>query len=158
MKKLLMLFVVLLPTFSFCVQNMQTNPMNISLNAIPQKTPPIPEGVIIQSVTIENGQEKSGYRLFFDGRYQSMPYGRNEWIFLENLSEVRLDSLEKLIEETDFGHLKPYYAGNNTDSRQLYTWIQCRHSGKEYNIRIDNGAVSPDIDVFNQKLIAIFRN
>ena len=89
------------------------------MSAAPETPPEVPEGVLVQSIAIDEHGREAGYRIHADGRYESLWDGH--WKEGKTLTPAQLAAVRHAIESVPLGDLAGRYE-NPGDPQVL--WMQ----------------------------------
>jgi len=117
-------------------------------------TPPeLPDGVLVQSIAIDEHDREAGYRIYADGRYESLP-SDGSWQEGETLTAERLAAVERAIESVPLDELPGRYEG--PDDPQVL-WMQVAQGGRIRTISVTGGRRVPELDRLSALLTDAFR-
>ena len=87
-------------------------------------TPPaVPDGVLVQSIVVDDHGEQAGYRIFGDGRYQTL-LRDGGWVDGAPLDRARLEAVERALEAAPVDGLAGRYEGAAGDGEPQVLWVQ----------------------------------
>ena len=124
------------------------------MSAAPDTPPEVPEGVLVQSITVDEHEREAGYRIYADGRYESLPRG-GEWSEGETLTGERLAAVERAIEAVPLDDLAGRY--EDPDDPQV-TWMQVARGGRVRTLSVAGRRRVPELDRLAALLTDAFRD
>ena len=117
-------------------------------------TPPdVPDGVLVQSIAIDEHGREAGYRIHADGRYESLPLG-GRWEEGAKLGPERLAAVEHAIESVPLDGLAGRY--ENPDDPQLL-WMQVAQGGRTRTVSVAGNRRVPELERLTALLTDAFR-
>ena len=117
-------------------------------------TPPeLPDGVLVQSVVIDEHDREAGYRIYADGRYESLPRD-GAWQAGETLTAERLAAVERAIESVPLDDLAGRY--EDPDDPQVL-WMQVAQGGRVRTVSVAGDRRVPELDRLSALLTDAFR-
>ena len=121
---------------------------------VARDTPPeLPDGVLVQSIVIDEHDREAGYRIFADGRYESLP-SDGGWQEGETLTADRLAAVERAIESVPLDDLAGRY--EHPDDPQVL-WMQVAQGGRIRTVSVAGGRRVPELDRLSALLTDAFR-
>jgi hypothetical protein len=121
-------------------------------------TPPdVPDGVLVQSIVIDDEGERAGYRIFADGRYQSLSRG-GDWADGDTLDAARLDAVEQAISSVPLAGLPGRYEGPGGDGEPHVLWMQVAQDGHLRTVSVLGERSVPELDELSARLTDAFRD
>jgi hypothetical protein len=116
--------------------------------------PAVPDGVLVQSVVVNDDGERAGYRIFADGRYQTLPR-RGEWTDGERLGDDRLARVRAALDAEPLDDLAGRYEG---DTGENVLWLQvARTGGGVRTVSVVGDKRVPELERFSAALTDAFR-
>ena len=118
------------------------------------ETPPeLPDGVLVQSILIGKQGDRSGYRIYADGRYESL--AGEQWTEGERLDAERLGAVEQAMADVPLDDLAGRYEGPHEDPYVL--WMQVIRDGRARTISVVGEKRVPELDALSARLTDAFR-
>jgi hypothetical protein len=118
--------------------------------------PAVPDGVLVQSIAVDEEGEPAGYRIFGDGRYQTLPRG-GEWRDGEPLDASRLGAVERAIEAAAVDRLAERYEGIAGPGEPNVLWLQVAHGGSVRTVSVVGERRVPELERLTATLTDVFR-
>jgi hypothetical protein len=118
-----------------------------------ETAPELPDGVLVQSILIGKQGDRAGYRIYGDGRYESLAGER--WEPGERLDARRLAAVERAIEDVPLDDLAGRYEGPHEDPYVL--WMQVIRDGRARTVSVVGEKRVPELDALTAKLTEAFR-
>ena len=127
------------------------------------KFPPVPDGVFLQVLLIDDHGHEAGYRFYHDGRYESKMHSHSEnpWIFSDPLTPEKMVVVYSIVNGVDFDSLHKVYQPEETipDMAQNVLFYQKRtKDGTESFIKVVRPCEVPVLKKMQNQLVDIFRN
>jgi hypothetical protein len=122
------------------------------VSAAPETPPEVPEGVLVQSVAIDEHGREAGYRIHADGRYESLWDGR--WKEGETLTPEQLAAVRHAIDSVPLGDLAGRYE-NPGDPQVL--WMQVLQGGEIRTVSVAGNRRVPELERLTALLTDAFR-
>lgn len=117
--------------------------------------PPIPDGVLVQSVRVDGEGDEAGWRVWADGRHEGRPAG-GDWIAAPTLDEGAMAALRAVLDDTDFeamaGVHHPDVARDDADAT---LWLQVARPGGPRSVALVGGARLDALDALIARLMPI---
>ena len=123
------------------------------MSAAPDTPPELPDGVLVQSIAVDEHEREAGYRIYADGRYESLSPGGG-WQAGETLGPERLAAVERAIESVPLDGLAGRY--EDPDDPQV-TWVQVLQGGRIRTVSVAGGRRVPELDRLTGLLTDAFR-
>lgn len=122
--------------------------------------PDTPEGILLQVLLINADDREGGYRIYSDGRYESLVLGES-WQAQPALTPQQLESARAAIADIPWARLRPLYQPEapipEGDSNTL--WVQTiDNAGTLHSIAVVSPCQVPEIEALTAKLVAIFKD
>lgn len=127
----------------------------MSENAMSEK-PEMPQGVLLQSVLINDEGETSGYRIYDDGRYETKTV-LDPWSFGEPLTEDQVEAVKASIAEARFDRLHEHYQPEKLSSSPNTLWMQVNDAGERFDVEIVGSCEVPAITSLSAQIVELFR-
>jgi hypothetical protein len=118
--------------------------------------PAVPDGVLVQSVAVDEDGEPAGYRIFRDGRYQTLPRG-GDWVAGERLDAARLTAVERAIDAAGVDGFAERYEGVPGHGEPPVLWLQVARGGSVRTISVVGERRVPELERLTAALTDAFR-
>jgi hypothetical protein len=112
--------------------------------------------VLVQSIAVDDEGESAGYRIFGDGRYQTLPRG-GAWVDGATLDGSRLAAVERAIEAAGVERLAERYEGTTGSGEPHVLWIQVAHGGSVRTVSVVGQRRVPELERLTAALTDVFR-
>jgi hypothetical protein len=122
------------------------------VSAAPETPPEVPDGVLVQSIAIDEHDRQAGYRIHAGGRYESLWDGL--WKEGQTLTPEQLAAVRHAIESVPLGDLAGRYE-NPGDPQVL--WMQVAQEGQIRTVSITGNRRVPEIERLTALLTDAFR-
>lgn len=120
-------------------------------------TPPeVPDGVLVQSILIGKQGDRAGYRIYADGRYESLT-ADEQWAEGERLDQHRLDAVERAVGDVPLDDLPGRFEGPSGGEDPHVLWMQLRRDGAVRTVSILGRRRVPELETLTQRLTDAFR-
>jgi hypothetical protein len=119
--------------------------------------PAVPDGVLVQSIAVDEEGEPAGYRIFADGRYQTLPRG-GDWADGAPLDGERLAAVERAIAASGVDRLAERYEGIPGHGEPRLLWIQIARGGSVRTISVVGRRRVPELERLTVSLTDAFRS
>jgi hypothetical protein len=123
---------------------------------VDEPPPAVPDGVLVQSLVVHGDGERAGYRIYADGRYQTLPRG-GDWVDGVPLDRDRLERVERAIDAEPFGDLAGRYEGTVGEGEPNVLWLQVAHGGTVRTVSVVGDRRVPEIERLTALLTDAFR-
>lgn len=119
--------------------------------------PEVPDGVLVQSVVVHDDGERAGYRIFGDGRYETLPRGGG-WREGERLDADRLARVRAALASEPLEELAGRYEGESGESGPNVLWVQvARPGGGVRTVSVVGDRRVPELERLSAALTDAFR-
>ena len=120
------------------------------------ETPPaVPDGVLVQSIVVDEQGDSAGYRIFRDGRYQSLARS-DGWIDGTPLDPARVEAVERAIGEAPLDDLAGRYEGEVGDGEPQVLWMQVARGDAMRTVSVVGARRVPELEQLTAALVAAF--
>jgi len=123
---------------------------------VDEPPPAVPDGVLVQSVVVHGDGERAGYRIYDDGRYQTLPRG-GDWVDGAALDHDRLERVERAIEAEPFDDLAGRYEGAVGEGEPNVLWLQVARGGGVRSVSVVGDRRVPALERLTASLTDAFR-
>ena len=123
------------------------------MSAAPDIPPDVPDGVLVQSIAIDEHGREGGYRIFADGRYESRSHD-GTWEAGETLTPDRVEAVESAIASVPLDGLAGRY--ENPDDPQVL-WMQVAQGGRIRTVSVAGNRRVPELEQLTARLTDVFR-
>ena len=118
--------------------------------------PEMPQGVILQSVLVNDEGESSGYRIYDDGRYETKTV-QEPWSFGEPLTEQQVEAVKASIAETRFDRLGEHYQPVEVSPSSNTLWMQVNDAGERFDVEMVGSCEVPAITTLTAQIVGLFK-
>jgi hypothetical protein len=120
-------------------------------------TPPeMPDGVLVQSILIGKQGDRAGYRIYADGRYESLT-PEERWGEGERLGRERLEAVERAIDDVPLDDLPGRYEGTSGGEDPHVLWMQVNRGGHIRTVSVLGDRRVPELETLTARLTDAFR-
>lgn len=123
---------------------------------VDEPPPAVPDGVLVQSIVVHGDGERAGYRIYRDGRYQTLPRG-GDWVDGEPLGADRRERVERAIAATPFDDLAGRYEGAAGEGEPNVLWLQVAPDGDVRSVSVVGERRVPELERLTARLTDAFR-
>ena len=123
------------------------------MSAAADTPPDVPHGVLVQSIAIDEHGRKAGYRIYADGRYESLRRDGG-WHEQEKLSPERLAAVGRAIESVPLDDLAGRY---ETPGDPQLLWMQIAQGGRIRTVSVAGNRRVPELERLTALLTDAFR-
>jgi hypothetical protein len=124
---------------------------------VSEPAPAVPEGVIVQSLVVHGDGERAGYRIYGDGRYQTLARGAGEWVDGPSLDRSRLERVERALDAERLDDLAGRYEGASGEGEPNVLWMQVAHGGPVRSVSVVGDRRVPELARLTVLLTDAFR-
>ena len=125
--------------------------MNVS-----EPAPAVPDGVLVQSLVVHPDGERAGYRIYADGRYESLARG-GEWAGGAPLDRARLERVERALDTQPLDGLAGRYEGGSGEGEPNVLWLQVVHGGVLRTVSVVGDRRVPELERLTELLTDAWR-
>lgn len=118
--------------------------------------PEMPQGIILQSVLVNDEGESSGYRIYDDGRYETKTV-QEPWSFGEPLTEQQVEAVKASIAETRFDRLREHYQPDEVSPSSNTLWMQVNDAGERFDVEMVGSCEVPAITTLTAQIVELFK-
>ena len=118
--------------------------------------PAVPDGVLVQSVVVHGDGERAGYRIYGDGRYQTLARG-GDWVDGAPLDRERLERVERTIAAGPLDDLAGRYEGTVGEGEPNVLWLQVARRGTMRTVSVVGDRRVPELERLTALLTDAFR-
>jgi hypothetical protein len=123
---------------------------------VDEPPPAVPDGVLVQSLVVHGDGERAGYRIYRDGRYQTLPRG-GDWVDGERLDADRLARVERAVAAQPFDDLAGRYEGTVGEGEPNVLWLQVAPRGAVRSVSVVGDRRVPELERLTALLTDAFR-
>ena len=124
------------------------------------KHPDFPINALMQSVNTKDDALVSGYRIYIDGRYETLVYPDSAWALKNTFNFSVINEVSQLIKNTNFENIQGFHQismGNLGDEKRLITWIQVFKNDVVITGGFEGTVENETVKKFNDALLDIFK-
>jgi hypothetical protein len=121
----------------------------------PETPPEVPDGVLVQSIAIDEQGDAAGYRIFRDGRYQSLARS-DGWVDRTPLDPARVEAVERAIGDAPLDDLAGRYEGEVGDGDPQVLWMQVARGDSVRTVSVVGARRVPELEQLTAALVAAF--
>jgi hypothetical protein len=118
--------------------------------------PAVPDGVLVQSIVVDEQGDRAGYRIFADGRYQTL-LRDGGWVEGAPLDRSRLEAVERAIAAAPVDGLAGRYEGSAGDGEPQVLWMQVARGGSVRTVSVVGDRRVPELERLTALLTDVFR-
>jgi hypothetical protein len=118
--------------------------------------PDVPEGVLVQSILVDAEGRRSGYRIFADGRYQSLSRDA-DWTDDAALDAARVREIEGALDAVPLDDLAGRYEADTGETEPNVLWFQVARRGGVRTVSVVGSRRVPELERLTALLTDAFR-
>jgi hypothetical protein len=118
--------------------------------------PELPEGALVQSIVVTADGARAGYRIFADGRYQTLPPGGG-WTDTTPLDASRLATVQRALEAVSLDDLAGRYEADTGETEPNVLWFQVSRDGATRTVSVVGSRRVPELERLTALLTDAFR-
>ena len=118
--------------------------------------PDVPEGVLVQSILVDADGRRSGYRIFADGRYQSLRRDAG-WTDDAPLDATRLHAVRRALDAASLDDLAGRYEADTGEAEPNVLWVQIARGGGVRTVSVVGSRRVPELERLTALLTDAFR-
>ncbi len=118
--------------------------------------PEMPQGVLLQSILINDEGETGGYRIYDDGRYETKAV-QGAWSYADPLTEEQVEAVKASIAEARFDRLSERYQPEQMSESANTLWMQVDDAGERFHVELVDSCEVPAITALSGKIVDLFR-
>jgi hypothetical protein len=118
--------------------------------------PDVPAGVLVQSILVDAEGRRSGYRIFADGRYQSLARDA-DWTDDAPVDETRLREVRHALDAVPLDDLAGRYEAETGETEPNVLWLQIARQGAVRTVSVVGGRRVPELERLTARLTDAFR-
>jgi hypothetical protein len=116
--------------------------------------PELPAGALVQSIVVDADGRRAGYRIFADGRYETLA---GEWIAAPPLSDERRRAVERALDSVPLDDLAGRYEADTGETEPNVLWFQVARDGGTRTISVVGSRRVPELERLTALLTDAFR-
>jgi hypothetical protein len=116
--------------------------------------PELPEGTLVQSMVVSPDGARAGYRIFADGRYESLA---GDWTAASPLSAERLQAVEQALAAVPLDDLAGRYEADTGETEPNVLWFQVVRAGTTRTVSVVGSRRVPELERLTALLTDAFR-
>ncbi|MDX6630128.1 MAG: hypothetical protein QOH00_2374 [Gaiellales bacterium] len=114
--------------------------------------PPMPSGLLVQSVYIGEEGEESGWRVWADGRHESRRDGA-PWEVVSTLDADRLAAVREALDDGSLEEIAGIHRGAEGPRQGATLWFQALSRGEPHSVGLVGGAHLDALDALTARLV-----
>jgi len=118
--------------------------------------PDVPEGVLVQSILVDADGRRSGYRIYADGRYQSLARDAG-WTDDAPLDATRLHAVRRALDAASLDDLAGRYEADTGETEPNVLWVQIARGGGVRTVSVVGSRRVPELERLTALLTDAFR-
>jgi hypothetical protein len=118
--------------------------------------PELPAGALVQSLVVDADGRRAGYRIFADGRYQTLPRGGG-WSDTTPLDASRLATIERALDQVPLDDLAGRYEADTGETEPNVLWFQVARDGSTRTVSVVGSRRVPELERLTALLTDAFR-
>ena len=116
--------------------------------------PELPAGALVQSIVVDADGKRAGYRIFADGRYETLA---GEWTAAGPLSAERLQAVKRALEAVPLDELAGRYEADTGETEPNVLWFQVARDGTTRTVSVVGSRRVPELERLTALLTDAFR-
>jgi hypothetical protein len=118
--------------------------------------PELPAGALVQSLVVDADGGRAGYRIFADGRYQTLGRGGG-WSDTTPLDASRLATVERALDAVPLDDLAGRYEADTGETEPNVLWFQVTRDGSTRTVSVVGSRRVPELERLTALLTDAFR-
>jgi hypothetical protein len=123
---------------------------------VSESAPAVPDGVLVQSLVVHGDGDRAGYRIYGDGRYQTLARGC-EWVDGAPLDPSALERVERALDASPLDDLAGRYEGTSGEGEPNVLWMQVACGGAVRTVSVVGDRRVPELEHLTARLTDAFR-
>jgi hypothetical protein len=91
--------------------------------------PPLPDGVLIQSVVVDDRGREGGWRVWSDGRHEGRAAGEEDWQAGPPLDAAGMDEIAAILDDADLAAMEGIHRREVATEHESALWFQVARPG-----------------------------
>jgi hypothetical protein len=116
--------------------------------------PELPAGALVQSIVVDADGKRAGYRIFGDGRYETLA---DDWTAAEPLSAERVEAVKRAVEAVPLDDLAGRYEADTGETEPNVLWFQVARGGSTHTVSVVGSRRVPELERLTALLTDAFR-
>jgi hypothetical protein len=116
--------------------------------------PELPAGALVQSIVVGADGKRAGYRIFADGRYETLA---GEWTAAAPLSDERREAVERALDAVPLDDLAGRYEADTGETEPNVLWFQVARDGTTRTVSVVGSRRVPELERLTALLTDAFR-
>ncbi len=118
--------------------------------------PEVPAGALVQSIVVTADDARAGYRIFGDGRYQTLVFG-SDWSDAVPLDASRQAAVERALEQVPLDGLAGRYEADTGETEPNVLWFQVARGDGVRTVSVVGSRRVPELERLTALLTEAFR-
>jgi hypothetical protein len=114
--------------------------------------PPMPSGVLVQSVYVTDEGEQSGWRVWADGRHESRRDG-TAWQAVSTLDDEHLAAVREALDDGRLEQMAGMHRAGDGPRQDAALWFQAVSHGRRQTVTLVGGARLDALEALTAKLV-----
>jgi hypothetical protein len=117
--------------------------------------PPVPDGVLVQSIYEDAEGEEAGWRVWSDGRHEGRRAGE-DWTPGPTIDAAGMDALRAILDDADLGAMAGVHRPEADTAHESALWFQVARPGAApVTVGVLEGASLPALDALVARLAPV---
>jgi hypothetical protein len=118
--------------------------------------PPLPDGVLVQSIYEDAEGEQAGWRVWRDGRHEGRRADDEGWTAGPTIDAAGVDELRAILDDADLDAMAGVHRPEGETEHESTLWFQvARSDGTTATVALTGGASLPALDALIARLTPI---
>ena len=118
--------------------------------------PPLPDGVLLQSVHLDDRGREGGWRVWADGRHEGRAVGENGWQAGPAIDAAGLDEIRAILDDAGLDAVAGVHRPEAAAEHESALWFQAaRPGGPPLTVGLLDGARLPELERLVARLAPI---
>ncbi len=118
--------------------------------------PEVPAGALVQSIVVTADDARAGYRIFADGRYQTLLFG-GDWTDAVPLDAARMATIERALDQVPLDGLAGRYEADTGETEPNVLWVQVARGDEVRTVSVVGSRRVPELERLTGLLTEAFR-
>jgi hypothetical protein len=119
-----------------------------------EEPPALPAGALVQSIVVDADGKRAGYRIFGDGRYETLA---GDWTATEPLTAERLQAVKRALEAVPLDDLAGRYEADTGETDPNVLWFQVARDDVARTVSVVGSRRVPELERLTALLTDAFR-
>jgi hypothetical protein len=120
------------------------------------EAPPLPDGVLLQSIYEDAEGEQAGWRVWEDGRHEGRRADDDDWTAGPTIDAAGMDALRAILDDADLDAMAGVHRPEGATAHESVLWFQvARPGGAPVTVGLVGAAGLPALDALVARLTPV---